>query len=238
MVKRVELTAVEQRVIGCLIEKSITTPDLYPLSLNALTNACNQKSNREPVMSLSEAQVQDTIEQLLEKRLVIKQAGASSRVAKYQHRFCNTEFSDLQLTAQQLGIICVLLLRGPQTPGELRTRTARLCQFSQVSEVEALLTQLTEQSDPIICQLPREPGRRESRYQHCFSDMPVPATKTQSALSDGQSLSVSVNEVQPESAESATTSAVLNARISQLEEQVELLTLMVEELQEKLSSFE
>ncbi|MEO0889149.1 MAG: YceH family protein, partial [Pseudomonadota bacterium] len=123
---KVELTAIEARVIGCLIEKEVTTPDQYPLSLNALTNACNQKSNREPVMSLSEADVLDAVDALIERRLVSDESGFNSRVSKYQHRFCNTEFGDLQLTEQEKGIVCCMLLRGAQTPGEIRTRTNRL----------------------------------------------------------------------------------------------------------------
>ncbi len=117
---RTELTPIEARVIGCLIEKEVTTPDQYPLSLNALTNACNQKSNREPVMSLSESEVLDAVDQLISRRLVSDESGFNSRVSKYQHRFCNTEFGDLKLSAQEKGIVCCMLLRGPQTPGELR----------------------------------------------------------------------------------------------------------------------
>ncbi len=133
---KVELTAIEARVIGCLIEKEVTTPDQYPLSLNALTNACNQKSNREPVMSLSEADVLDAVDALIERRLVSDESGFNSRVSKYQHRFCNTEFGDLQLTEQEKGIVCCMLLRGAQTPGEIRTRTNRLATFNDVKEVE------------------------------------------------------------------------------------------------------
>ncbi len=164
------LTAHEARVIGCLIEKEITTPDQYPLSLNALTNACNQKSNREPVLSLDDATVQQTIDELIKKHLVLDKSGFGSRVVKYQHRFCNSEFGDLMLSEQELGIICVLLLRGPQTPGELRTRTNRLCKFSDVQEVESTLTRLMERDDgPFVVCLPREAGKRESRYAHLFS---------------------------------------------------------------------
>lgn len=165
-----DLTLNQSRVIGCLIEKAITTPDQYPLSLNALTLACNQKSNREPVMALSENAVQDLIEQLAGKRLVSEESGFGSRVVKYKHRFCNTEFGELQLHSQELAIITVMLLRGPQTPGELRSRTNRLCRFTDVHEVEKVLQQLSERSDgPFVAQLPREPGKRESRYCHLFS---------------------------------------------------------------------
>ncbi len=159
----------EARVIGCLIEKEATTPEQYPLSLNALTNACNQKSNREPVLELDEATVQATLDELVKKHLVSEKSGFGSRVVKYQHRFFNSEFGGKHFSAQELGVVCVLLLRGPQTPGELRTRTNRLCQFQEVSEVETLLNRLMERDDgPYVARLPREPGKRESRYAHLF----------------------------------------------------------------------
>jgi uncharacterized protein len=190
----IELTANEARVIGCLIEKEITTPDQYPLSLNALTNACNQKTNRDPVLDLSEAVVQQTLDSLMKKYLVSdKSAGYGGRVAKYRHRFCNTEFGPLKFSAQELGILCVLLLRGPQTPGELRTRTNRLCEFADSEEVEAALKSLMEREDgPFIGRLARAPGERESRYGHLFSgelpSMPAPPEE-QGSPSQGSSAS-------------------------------------------------
>lgn len=163
------LSPLEARVIGCLIEKEVTTPEHYPLSLNALTNACNQKSNREPVMSLSESEVQQALDSLVKNHLVSEKSGFGSRVVKYQHRFFNSEFGGTHFDAQQLGVVCCLLLRGPQTPGELRSRTARLCKFADVSEVEQTLNQLARHEDgPFVAQLPREPGRRESRYAQLF----------------------------------------------------------------------
>jgi uncharacterized protein YceH (UPF0502 family) len=165
----VTLTLYEARVIGCLIEKEITTPDQYPLSLNALVSACNQKSNREPVLALDESTVQQTVDELIKKRLVLDKSGFGSRVVKYQHRFCNSEFGKLKLSPQELGVICVLLLRGPQTPGELRSRTNRLCRFSDVHEVESTLVQLMERDDgPFVVRLPQEAGKRESRYAQLF----------------------------------------------------------------------
>ena len=165
----VELEPLEARVIGCLIEKAVTTPDQYPLSLNALTNACNQKSNREPVMSLSQESVQEVIDNLTKKYLVSDKSGFSGRVKKYKHRFCNTEFGSLQFTDQEMGVVCALLLRGPQTPGQLRAHTQRLCSFSDMSEVEASLTALMGHEDgPFVTRLQREPGKRESRYMHLF----------------------------------------------------------------------
>jgi len=166
----IELTLYEARIIGSLIEKEITTPDQYPLSLNALTNACNQKSNREPVLELDEATVQETLDALVKRSLVSDQTGFGSRTTKYKHRFCNTEFGVLKFSEQELGIICALLLRGPQTPGELRTHTNRLCKFGDMQEVESALDRLMERSDgPFVAKLPREPGKREARFMHLFS---------------------------------------------------------------------
>jgi len=165
-----ELSLHETRVIGCLIEKEITTPDQYPLSINSLTNACNQKSNRDPVLNLDEIAVQQIVDQLIKKRLVSEQSGYGSRVPKFQHLFCNTAFGTLKFSPQELGVICELFLRGAQTPGELRSRASRLCQFSDVTEVETVLGGLAQREDgPFVLRLAREPGRRESRYAHLFS---------------------------------------------------------------------
>lgn len=166
----IELSPYEARVIGCLIEKEITTPEQYPLSLNALTNACNQKSNRDPVLDLDETTIQQTLDGLDKKYLVSEETGYGSRVAKYRHRFCNTEYGTLKFTAQELGIVCELLLRGPQTPGELRSRASRLCVLKDVTEVETVLERLAQREDgPFVARLPREPGKRESRYAHLLS---------------------------------------------------------------------
>jgi hypothetical protein len=161
----IDFTPNEARVIGCLIEKEITTPDQYPLSLNALTNACNQKTNRDPVLELSETEVQQTIDSLMKKYMVSdKSAGYGGRVTKYRHRFCNTEFGPLKFSAQELGTLCVMLLRGPQTPGELRTRTNRLCEFADAEAVESTLRALmTREDGPFVARLARAPGARESR---------------------------------------------------------------------------
>jgi len=169
------LSALEARVIGCLIEKQITTPDQYPLSLNALTNACNQKSNREPVLDLDERQVQSVVDGLMRRQLVMERSGFGSRVPKYQHLFCNTEYGSLKFSPAQTGIVCELLLRGPQTPGELRTHAARMAPLRDVTEVETALEDLATRPDgPFVIKLAREPGRRESRYMHLFGDEPVP----------------------------------------------------------------
>lgn len=169
----VDLDPLEQRVIGCLIEKQISAPDVYPLSLNALTGACNQKSNREPVLALDEATVLATLDGLRRKRLVAERSGFGSRVTKYAQLFCNTEFGRLQFDAQELAVICELLLRGPQTPGELRTRAGRLCSFADAGEVEATLQRLiAREGGAAVARLAREPGRRESRYAHRFGAAP------------------------------------------------------------------
>ena len=182
----IELTSVEARVIGCLIEKQVTTPDQYPLSLNSLTAACNQKTNREPVMELAETQVQAALDTLMKKYLVSdRSAGYGGRVTKYQQRFCNTEFGSLKFSPQELGIIDVLLLRGAQTPGELRTRSTRFGDFADTAEVEtALKTLMSREDGPFVARLPRSPGERESRYVHLFSGMVESAPEEPTAAPD------------------------------------------------------
>jgi uncharacterized protein YceH (UPF0502 family) len=200
----------EARVIGCLIEKEITTPDQYPLSLNALTNACNQKTNREPVLDLSEAEVQQSVDSLMKKYMVSdKSAGYGGRVTKYKHRFCNTEFGSLKFTKQELGVICVMLLRGPQTPGELRSRTNRLCEFADAEAVESTLRGLlTREDGPFIARLARAPGSRESRYAHLFSGALVSAAEPTAA------------ELQNVGSPDASDARTLSQRVSALEELV------------------
>ncbi|WP_339349409.1 DUF480 domain-containing protein [uncultured Alteromonas sp.] len=163
------LSDMEARVIGVLLEKSVTTPEQYPLSLNALTNGCNQKSNRLPVTQLTEDEVIKILDGLKSKRIVQASSGYGSRVDKYSHRFCNTEFGDIKLSDHQQAIITELLLRGPQTPGELRGRCQRLAQFADISDVEATISSLLAyQPDALIYSLPRESGKREIRYNHTF----------------------------------------------------------------------
>jgi uncharacterized protein YceH (UPF0502 family) len=165
----IELTPEEARVIGCLLEKQVTTPDQYPLSMNALTNAVNQKSNRDPVLALAESAVQAIVDGLVRKHQVSEHSGFGSRVPKYEHRFCNTSYGQLKLTPQELAVLCELFLRGPQTPGELRSRASRMSPFADVGEVEAVLAALARREDgPFVVRMPREPGRRESRYAHLF----------------------------------------------------------------------
>jgi uncharacterized protein YceH (UPF0502 family) len=172
----IELNALEARVIGCLIEKQITTPDQYPLSLNALTNACNQKNNRDPVLDLNDRAVQQVVEGLVRKHFIIERSGFGSRVPKYQHVFCNTEFGSLKFSPIETAIVCELLLRGAQMPGELRSRANRMSEISDASQVESSLQALmTREDGPFVVRLAKEPGRRESRYMHLFSG-PVEVT--------------------------------------------------------------
>ncbi|HHY0521690.1 TPA: YceH family protein [Vibrio parahaemolyticus] len=213
---KVELTAIEARVIGCLIEKEVTTPDQYPLSLNALTNACNQKSNREPVMALSESDVLDAVDALIERRLVSDESAFNSRVSKYQHRFCNTEFGDLKLSEQEKGIICCMLLRGAQTPGEIRTRTNRLATFHDVKEVEAVLERLaSEEKGPLVVKLPREAGKRESRYMHLFCGE-VDVSAMAAAVPATSSSSERVAQLEQEVAELREELDALKAQVESL----------------------
>jgi uncharacterized protein YceH (UPF0502 family) len=178
------LNPVEARIIGCLIEKAITTPDQYPLSLNALTNACNQKSNRDPLLDLEERAVQAAVDGLIAKHLILERSGFGSRVPKYQHRFCNTGFGTLEFTPLATAILCELLLRGPQTPGELKARTARMAEAGDVADVESALAALAVREDgPFVVRLPREPNRRDSRYAHLLGgeiEVAEPAAEAES----------------------------------------------------------
>jgi uncharacterized protein YceH (UPF0502 family) len=175
-----QLSALEARVLGCLVEKEITTPDQYPLSLNALTNACNQKTNRDPVLELGEAEVQDTLDGLSKRHLVMERSGFGSRVLKYRHRLCNGDHNPLQFSAQELAIVCELMLRGPQTPGELRNRAQRLAPFADLGVVEATLEALKARTDgPFVQKLARQPGAREARYAQLFTGVPAAGADTE-----------------------------------------------------------
>lgn len=218
----IELSPIEARIIGCLIEKEITTPEQYPLSLNALTNACNQRSNRDPVLDLDEVGVQDVLDRLARKYLVSSQTGYGSRVSKYHHRFCNTEYGVLKFTAQELGVVCELLLRGPQTPGELRSRASRLCSLKDVGEVEAVLAALSSREDgPFVVRLPREPGKRESRYAHLFSGEIEVEEESESAADrplvvvDARHLEQRVSKLEAEMAELKSLLAAMSTRDTQ-----------------------
>ena len=161
----IKLDEIEVRVLGALLEKEITTPDYYPLSLNALINACNQKSNREPVMLLDESAVRQALDSLDEKRLAGQTSTADSRVPKYAHRLQEAFNFDRRETA----VLCVLLLRGPQTPGELRGRSERMYKFDDLGVVESALHRLMEREPPLVKKLARQPGTKESRYAHLLA---------------------------------------------------------------------
>jgi uncharacterized protein YceH (UPF0502 family) len=218
-----ELSDLEARVIGCLVEKQIATPDQYPLSLNALLNACNQRSNRDPVMDLDERSLQAVVDVLVRRNLVIEKSGFGSRVPKYHQIFCNTQFGSLRFSPPQTAIVCELLLRGPQTPGELRTHAARLAPLRDVTEVEAALEDLMTRPDgPWVARLAREPGRREARYAQLFSPLPAgsgPGTEPAGTVVAG-----------------AEASAGLPERVSALEAQVAELREQVESLRQRLDA--
>jgi uncharacterized protein YceH (UPF0502 family) len=211
----IELSREEARVIGCLIEKQITTPDQYPLSLNALTNACNQKSNRDPVMALDEPSVQHIVDTLARRHFVMEKSGFGSRVPKFQHRFCNSEYGTLKFSPQELAIVCELLLRGPQTPGELRTRASRMAAFTDTDAVEAALASLAERADgPFVVRLPREPGRRDARYAHLFSGPVAAAALAAPAATESASAAPSrLERLEAEVRELRAELAAIKARL-------------------------
>ncbi|MCW8845863.1 MAG: YceH family protein [Gammaproteobacteria bacterium] len=204
------LTAVEARIIGCLMEKSVLTPDQYPLTLNALTNACNQKSSRNPVMSLEKGEVQRTARILGTKHLVRTEENFKSGVDKYLQRFCNTHLSDYRFDPAQFAVVCVLLLRGPRTPGELRANSGRLHTFEDNDAVVSTLNSLMEwEGDPLVVKLPRRAGRKDAEYMHVFFgpiDLEAHASQAQAATASGSLERVSTAE--------------LAQRVSRLEEEV------------------
>jgi uncharacterized protein YceH (UPF0502 family) len=207
----------EARVIGCLIEKSVVTPDQYPLTLNALTNACNQKSSREPVMSMQPGEVQHTIRELEAQHLVQTSENFKSRTEKYKQRFCNTRFSDYQFDEAQLAIVCLLLLRGPQTPGELKSRSGRLHTFADHSDVVEALNSLVEwEGLPLVVKLPRTPGRKDSEYMHLFSgavDVEAHALERQAEKPGRTSERVSVSDLEARIAALESEVAAINERL-------------------------
>jgi uncharacterized protein len=210
------LNEVETRVLGSLVEKDITTPDYYPLSLNALVNACNQKNNREPVMSLDESAVRRALETLQEKRLAGPAGGADSRVTKYEHRLQEA----FNFTRGETAVLCVLLLRGPQTPGELRGRTERMHRFEHLDEVQSTLQRLMQHDPPLVAMLARQPGTKESRYAHLLSG----EVEASAAL-------------QPSTTSHPAAGSADAVRISRLEEEVAGLRTEVADLKQQLASF-
>jgi uncharacterized protein YceH (UPF0502 family) len=208
----IQLTANEARVIGCLMEKSVITPDQYPLSLNALVNACNQKSSREPVLSLEQGVVERTVKDLIAKQLVMTQE-FGSRVEKYQQRFCNTHFAEIKFSPAEFAVVCLLLLRGPQTPGEIKAHSGRLHEFVDSGEAEAALQALMTRADgPFAARLPREPRRKDHAYAHLFAG-PI----------ESAPLSVGISETSEPAAPRPNALSALEARVAKLEEELAAL---------------
>jgi hypothetical protein len=228
----IRLTAIEARIIGSLIEKQNTTPDQYPLSLNALVNACNQKSNREPLMQLDEPTVKAAVDGLARRHLVLEKSGFGSRVPKYQQIFCNTEFGSLKFTPQETAIVCELLLRGPQTPGELRARVPRMAELPDPSVIESLLEALANRPEgALVQQLPREAGRRDSRWAQLFEELPAISAATPTSAAEtarpapGSSTAPApAPPSAPAGADLAGRVAALERAVAELREQLELLS--------------
>ena len=211
------LTETEIRVLGSLIEKQITTPEYYPLTLNALTAACNQKNNRNPVMSLTEADVEHALDSLREKNLAYVFHGSSSRVPKFKH----VAPEILQLNPAELAVMCVLMLSGPQTVGEIRTRGSRLHEFNSLEEVDETLRALsTRESEPLAVKLERQAGQKDARYAHLLSGAP--------AL---------VEEVHTATALSPARRSSESGRVAELEQKVESLSQQVEDLTQQFAEF-
>ncbi|HEY2820859.1 MAG TPA: YceH family protein [Candidatus Acidoferrum sp.] len=218
------LSPVEARVLGCLIEKEITTPDYYPLSLNALQNASNQKSNREPVMDLDEESIRRALHSLSNEGLA-RSAATDGRVAKFEHRLADV----FNFHRHEIALMCVLLLRGPQTPGELRTRTDRLYAFDDLNAVHSALNFLMNRQPPLVKVLARQPGTKEARYAQLLSgdvaDHATPSHETRE--SDA-----------PSAAEEASVSATYAERMADLEREVADLRNEVTELKQQLAAFQ
>ena len=208
------LSPVAARVLGSLVEKEITTPEYYPLSLNALANACNQKNNREPVTTLDEDQIRQALHGLEDDGLAGPARGTESRVSKYEHRMQEV----FNFTRGEVAVVCVLLLRGPQTPGELRGRTERMHRFEELSDVQATLQRLMQREPPLVKVLPRQPGTKEARYAHLLAGDVVEAAPSTAFVESGGSTTAQLEaEV-----------AALRHEVAELRGQVERLLRLVE----------
>ena len=222
------LTPTEARVLGALIEKEITTPEYYPLSLNALVNACNQKNNREPVMALDEVEVRQALHGLEDERLAAAVRG-DSRVPKYEHHIQEV----FNFTRGEIAVVCVLLLRGPQTPGELRGRTERMYKFDELSDVQTVLQKLMAREPALVKLLPRQPGTKEARYAHLLSGdvesfEPVTSSAHASSYASASSSAYSSSSL------SSEEETELRERMAQLEAEVAILTRELGELREQV----
>lgn len=217
-----QLTEIEARVLGALLEKEITTPEYYPLSLNALVNACNQKSNREPVMNLGEDAVRAALRSLSEQHLA-RSAASESRVSKYEHRL-NEQFN---FHRHEIAVLCVLLLRGPQTPGELRGRTERMYAFEDLESVHSALHLLMKREPPLVAVLPRQPGTKEARYTHLLGGVPE---------AESPSHTVQSKESAPEDVPASVPAS--SNRLDRLEAEVAQLRSELAALREQFAAFQ
>ncbi len=213
----ITLNEYELRALGALVEKHIATPDYYPMTLNALVNACNQKNHRDPVVSYDETTVARALESLREKNLAYVFHGSDSRVPKYGHVFPKA----FDLSGAEVPLMCVLMLRGPQTPGELRSRTQHLASFETLAEVETLLQGLSSRDEPLVVKLPRQPGSRESRFAHLL----------------GGPVEFEQSEIAPRAASSVQRTQVENEKITRLEKEVASLRQELSELQQQFADF-
>jgi uncharacterized protein len=218
------LSPVEARVLGCLIEKEITTPDYYPLSLNALQNAANQKSNRDPAMELNEEPIRRALHSLSDQGLA-RSAATDARVAKFEHRLADV----FNFHRHEIALICVLLLRGPQTPGELRTRTERLYAFDDLNGVHSALNLLMNRQPPLVKLLARQPGTKEARYAHLLSGEVADQTLAADKSAPSESASA---------AHEASVAATYSERLLELERDVADLRNEVTELKQQLAAFQ
>lgn len=214
-----ELTEIEARILGSLVEKSLATPEQYPLSVNSLTAACNQKTSREPVMELAAETVGKSLYPLMTRGLVEQLFDVGNRVPKFRHRIKNLLQDE---NPKIVGLVCVLLLRGPQTPGEIKGRTERLCEFASTAEVEALLRELAARPDPIVAVLPRRPGQKETRFRHLFCGGPAIVSPEPAAVRS--------------SSEAPTPAPRGEDRVAVLERRVRSLESAVRRLEEKLAA--
>lgn len=199
------ITPQQARVLGSLLEKDMTTPEYYPMTLNALTNACNQKSNREPVVQFSDVDCQQYLDELREKSLVSEIKSTTSRVVKYKHQFSVV----YDITTEEKPILCELLLRGPQTAGELRNRCARMYSYTSLEEIEQTLLQLSGREEPLVVKLPKQAGQKEVRYAH--------------VLCGEDSISKFIINAEEKSDQKPDQLIILEARIQSLEEKIEIL---------------